>query len=154
MSAWRRFWRRLAVLFRDGHAENELAREMRAHLTLLEDDFRNRGLPADDAHFAARRAFGGVALAKDRHRDARSFVWMDDVQGDLQYAARMLRRNPGFAATAILTLALGIGANTAIFSLVNALLLRQLPVRNPDQLVLVSDPSRGIDRACGRCWSA
>src|SRR6476660_8424236 len=84
MSAWRRFWRRLAVLFRDEHAENELAREVRAHLTLLEDDFQRLGLSAADARLAARRAFGGVEQAKERQRDARSFVWLADAQRDMR----------------------------------------------------------------------
>ncbi|MBI3400368.1 MAG: ABC transporter permease, partial [Acidobacteria bacterium] len=130
-----RFIHRLGNVFRPHRAEPDLAREIAAHLALLEDDFRRRGLSAEDARLAARRAFGGVEQTKDRHRDARSFVWLDDARRDLQYAARTLRRNPGFAATAILTLALGIGANTAIFSLVNTLILRPLPVRHPEQLV-------------------
>jgi predicted permease len=137
MSAWRRFWRRLAVLFRDGHAENELAREMRAHLTLLEDDFRRRGLPADDARLAARRAFGGVEQAKECQRDARSFVWLADAQRDLRHASRLLRRDPLFAATAVLSLAIGIGANTTIFTVGNALLFRA-----PDG---VADPGALVD---------
>jgi predicted permease len=138
-----RFILRLINVFRPHRAEPDLAREVAAHLALMEDDFRRRGLSADEARLAARRAFGGVEQTKDRHRDARSFIWLDDARRDLVYALRTLRRSPGFAATAILTLALGIGANTAIFSLINSLLLRPLPVPHPEQLVLVSDPSRG-----------
>jgi len=76
MSTWRRFWRRLATFFLNRKAEGELAREIGAHLTLLEDDFRGRGFSAEDARLAARRAFGGVEQAKERQRDARSFVWL------------------------------------------------------------------------------
>jgi putative ABC transport system permease protein len=130
-----RFILRLFNLFRPHRAEPDLAREIAAHLALLEDDFQRRGLSPEDAPLAARRVFGGVEQTKDRHRDARSFAWLDDARRDLLYAARTLRRSPGFAATAILTLALGIGANTAIFSLINTLILRQLPVRHPEQLV-------------------
>src|SRR5258705_13332051 len=105
MSAWRRFWRRLATFFRHGKAEEELAREVRAHLTLLEDDFRRRGVPADDARLAARRAFGGVEQAKERQRDARSFVWLGDARRDMHHAARLLRRDPLFTLTPGLSLA-------------------------------------------------
>jgi putative ABC transport system permease protein len=144
MSWWRRFWRRLAVLFSDGHAENELAREMRAHLTLLEDDFRRRGLSADDARLAARRAFGGVEQAKERQRDARSFVWLADAQRDMRHAARLLRRDPLFTATAVLSLAIGIGANTTIFTVGNALLFRApAGVADPEALVDIGTRTPG-----------
>jgi predicted permease len=144
MSAWRRFWRRLAMLFSDGHAENELAREMRAHLTLLEDDFRRRGLSADDARLAARRAFGGVEQAKEQQRDARSFVWLADAQRDMRHAARLLRRDPLFTATAVLSLAIGIGANTTIFTVGNTLLFRApASVADPGALVDIGTRTPG-----------
>jgi len=136
ISTWRQFWRRLAAFFRDEHAEKELAREMRAHLALLEDDFRRRGLSADDARLAARRAFGGVEQAKERQRDARSFVWLADAQRDMRHAARLLRRDPLFTATAVLSLAIGIGANTTIVTVGNALLFRApAAVADPGALV-------------------
>ena len=135
MAALRRLVLRLASALRANQAESDLAREVSSHLQLLQDDFERRGLPPADARDAARRTFGGIEQAKDLHRDARSFVWLDDARRDLQYGVRAFRRNPGFAAVAVLTLAVGIGANTAIFSLVNALVLRPLPVRHPEQLV-------------------
>src|SRR5260370_13227456 len=109
MARWRRLVLRLSNPLRAGLAEPDLAREIASHLTLLEDEFRRRGMKPEDAHFAARRAFGGVEHAKDLHRDARSFQWIDDARRDLEYAARTLARTPGFAAIAIVTLALGIG---------------------------------------------
>jgi predicted permease len=120
----RRLLLRLVNVFRPARAEPDLAREVSAHLTLLEDDFRRRGLSADDARLAAKRAFGGVALAKDLHRDARSFVWLDDARRDIRHAARLLRRDPLFTLTAVLSLAIGIGANTTIFTIGHALLYR------------------------------
>src|SRR5881296_3176351 len=138
MSGWRRFFLRLSNVFRSGRAEPELAREVASHLTLLEDEFQRRGMTPEDARLAARRAFGGVEQTKELQRDARSFVWLDDARRDVLYAVRTLRRSPGFAAVAILTLALGIGANTAIFSLMDALLLRRLPVPDAQQLVQVA----------------
>ena len=112
-------------------------REMASHLALLEDEHRRRGLTPDDARLAARRAMGSVALAKDLHRDARSFGWLEDVLTDVKHTVRSLRRAPAFTAIAVLTLALGVGANTAIFSVVNAVLLRPLPFENADRLVRV-----------------
>src|SRR2546427_8699817 len=134
----RRSLLRLFSVVRPERGERELAREVASHLALLEDEYRRRGMSVDEARFAARRAIGGMELAKEHHRDARSFRWLDDARRDVQYALRMLRRSPRFTAVVILTLALGIGANTAIFSLIEALLLRALPVRDPQQLVQVT----------------
>jgi predicted permease len=138
MSAWRRFFLRLANVFRPVKAERELARELGSHLALLEDEFQRRGMTPEDARLAARRAFGGVEQAKELQRDARSFVWLDDARRDVEYAVRTLRRTPGFAAVAVITLSLGIGANTAIFTLMDALLLRWLPVPDAHQIVQVA----------------
>ena len=125
-------------------AEGELAREVSAHLTLLEDDFRRRGLSADDARLAAHRAFGGVEQAKERQRDARSFVWLVDAQRDMYHASRLLRRDPLFTATAVLSLAIGIGANTTIFTVGNALLFRAPDgVADPDALIDIGTRTPG-----------
>ena len=142
MAALRRFFSRLVNLLRPGRAEDDLSRELAAHIALLEDEFQRRGMTADEARRAARLALGGVEQTKDLHRDERSFAWLDDARRDFLHSARLLRRNPVFALTASLSLALGIGANTAIFTLVNALLLSD-PVG-------VTDPGRLVDIGIGR----
>jgi len=139
---------RLYNAIRPGQAEGDLAREIRSHLVLLEDEFRRRGLSVEEARLAARRAFGGEMHAKDLHRDARSFIWLDDVVRDARYAIRTLWWTPGFTALAVLTLAIGIGTTTAIFSLIDDVLLRALPVRDPHELVVLGD-ARGSGTAVG-----
>ena len=144
----RRFFQRLSSAFRDERADAEARREIAAHLALLEDEYRRRGMSDDEARLAARRALGSAALAKDRHRDARAFAWIDDARRDLAHGLRSLRRTPGFTAIAVLTLALGIGANTAIFSVISGVLLRPLPYGDADRLVQVfaPDSERGLPR--------
>ena len=138
MSAFRRFLRRLVHFFQPGRAEPELEREIAAHLDVLEDEFRRRGLSGADARLAARRALGGAEQAKERHRDARSFRWLNDLRQDTRFAMRAVGRAPGFAAVVAVTLALGIGANTAIFSVVHAVLLRDLPYPGADRFVRIA----------------
>ena len=135
MATFRRFLLRLVHFFQPHRAESELDRELAAHLGVLEDEYKRRGLTDAEARLAARRAFGGVPQAKELHRDARSFRWLNDLRQDTRFAVRSLVRAPRFAAVVIGTLALGIGANTAIFSVVHAVLLRSLPYPGADRFI-------------------
>ena len=149
MSALRRLVHRVANVLRPDGAEPDLAREMTAHLTLLEDDFRERGLSDEDAGRAAKQAFGGIEQAKHEHRDARSFRWLDEARRDVRHAVRTLRRTPGFTLVALLTLALGIGANTAVFGVLHAVVFRPLPYAEPERLVRVYEQVGGGDSFWG-----
>ena len=137
MSRVRRLVHRAAAFLRPRRAEAELAREMAAHRRLLEDDLRARGLTDEQVRQAADRAFVGIEAAKEAQRDTRSFAWLEDLRRDLAYAARRLRRESGLTLAIVLTLALGVGVATAIFSLVRAVVLRPLDYGDPDRLVQV-----------------
>ena len=141
----KRIVRRFLSLFTHRRDERDLAREMTSHLALLEDEYRRRGMRDDDARLAARRAMGSIAHAEDLHRDARSFIWLDDAHRDVVHAVRTLLENPGFALAVVLTLALGIGASTAIFSVAYGVSLRPLSYPQPDRLVRIyeANPASG-----------
>jgi putative ABC transport system permease protein len=134
----KRFLRRILALALSRRDDRELGLEMDAHLALLEDEYRRRGMTTDDAALAARRAMGSVALATDRQRDARSFRWVADLRRDLVHIRRGLQRTPVFTTVAVLTVALGVGANVAIFGVVYQTLVKPLPFDTPDRLVTVS----------------
>jgi predicted permease len=128
-------WR---TLFRKDRLERELDDELRGAAAMLEDRYRATGMSDADARRAARLALGGVEPVKDAVRDVRVGVQLESLSSDVRYAIRTLRKSPAFSAAAILSLGLGIGANTAIFTFINALLLRPLPVREPSALVDIS----------------
>ena len=140
----KRFFRRWLSFFRTTPIEDELSREMTSHLALLEAEHQRRGLTPEQARLAARRAMGSVALAKDLHRDARSFAWLEDLRRDLRQAARTLRRSPGFTVIAVFSLGLGIGVNTTFFTILNAIVLRGLPIDVPERVMFVSGAIRRI----------
>jgi predicted permease len=144
MGTLRRFVLRLGHALMPGRGQSNAAREIAAHVQLLEDELVRRGMGLDEARAEARRRFGSTALAADRHRDARSLVWIDDLRWDIRHAARLLRRDPLFALTAILSLAIGIGANTTVFTVAQALLFRDPPgVARPDRLVDIGSSRNG-----------
>jgi predicted permease len=139
LTRWRSFSRALS---RRGELERAMQAEMETHLELYERDLRASGVPAEEARRLARAEFGSVEAKKDECRAALGVRLLDEVRGDGVYALRLLRRSPGFAIVALLSLALGIGANTAIFSLVDMVMLKTLPVEDPGSLVFV-DTSGG-----------
>ena len=134
----RRFFERLLNLLHVRRPDQDLAREIAAHLTLLQEAYEARGLPPDAARRAARLALGNAAVVKEQHRDARSFRWIEDAWQDARHGLRLLRRSPVFAATAALSVAVGLGANTAIFTVANALLFRPpAGIADPSELVVI-----------------
>ena len=129
--------RRLLTPFRGPHFDADLQVEMRLHRELREQEHIERGLSAQEAHYAAQRRFGNDLVLREESRDMWGWNWLEHFVQDLRYGLRTTLKNPGFAAVAVLTLTLGIGANTAIFSLINAALLKRLPVAHPERLVTI-----------------
>jgi hypothetical protein len=130
---------RLAAVFHARNLDNDLNEEMRAHIDLAIEEHEKRGLPKDEARRAALRAFGGVTQIKETYRVQRGVPLLAQCGRSMRYSTRQLRNSPGFALTAILTLALCIGAVTSVFSAVSAVLLKPFAFRDPGRLVVMRE---------------
>ena len=140
--------RRITTLRHRGRFDRELEAEMRCHLELQAEENESRGIPPQEARWAAQRQFGNAALLMEESRSAWGWTPFDNLAQDVRYAARQLRASKAYTLTAIVTLALGIGANTGIFTLMHAIMLKSLPVTDPESLVRVGDG----DNCCGLGW--
>src|SRR5947209_6341310 len=132
---------RLRALFRRAVVERDLDDELRFHLEREAEKYQQAGVAPNEARRRARIAFGGVDATKEQSRESRGTARIDTLMRDLRYAVRSLAQHRAFSLTVVLTLALGIGANTTIFTIVDALLLRELPVPRPNELVTIGNPA-------------
>ncbi|MGB6835451.1 MAG: ABC transporter permease [Candidatus Acidiferrum sp.] len=150
-------WLRLRAFLKRRQLDHDLEDEVAFHLSMREQKNRAAGFDAQEARYAARRQFGNFTLTKERTRDMWTFTSMEDVLRDVRFGSRVLVKNPAFTLVAILTLALGIGANTAIFSVVYAALLRPLPYLQPAQLITLGEirpQQQSQDLLTSNSWNA
>ena len=141
----RRFFLRLLNFFRAGTAEDDLAREIAAHLQLLEDEFAARGLTRAEARLAARRAFGGVEQAKEHQRDSRGFRWLDDSRIDFKLGARMLVKYPGVSIVGGAGLAVAIAICASFYAFVHAYMYSTLPIDDAERVVALENWDAAIN---------
>src|SRR5262245_39399826 len=154
MTRLRIFLFRLPALGRSRQMQLEIDDEISSHLAEATEEYVRQGLSPEEARRAAQRSFGGVVQTKEVYRQVRSFMWLEELPRDLRYALRTLRKNLAFTTTAAATLALAIGANTAMFSVLDAVLLRPLPYRSPEQLAMLwtEDPTQNLREGRAALW--